>query len=505
MHWIARIYSSFEGVSTDHRIVTAKIRLSLRKNAKRTATTKHYDWALLNNKDIRDKYVVELRNRFETLQEKTEKSTPNDEYENFVNAHLEAAAKYIPTKIKTKYIVPWETLAVREKRALVKTASKNYRKNPTNTNTLKLKTAQYQLAGIYIKEQTEYIQNQIDKIRDSVNDRQSRKAWQTINEVSRRKNTAKAKLKAANQQERIKLWKQHFENLLGNPPKITHEPITRIISKQLDIKLGPFTQEELDSVLKKIKNRKTAGLGEIPPEVWKTRQFDDILLRHCNAVNNQNPIDRWMKGDLGLAKNYRFITLTSIAAKIYNALQRNRIEPKIDNILRKNQKGFRRNRSTTSQILTIRRILESVRAKNLQATLIFVDFTKAFDSIHRGKMEQILLAYGIPKETVAAITILYRNTKVKVRSPDGDTEYIDIVVGVLQGDTLAPYLFIICLDYVLRTSIDKIKENGFELTKKRRWQLHKNAACNPEQVLAATPHKTPTVRPPAPYPENYSS
>ena len=113
---------------------------------------------LLNNKDVRDKYVLELRNRFETLQEKTEKSTPNDEYENFVNAHLEAAAKYIPTKIKTKYRVPWETLAVREKRALVKTASKNYRKNPTNTNALKLKTAQYQLTGIYIKEQT-YVYN----------------------------------------------------------------------------------------------------------------------------------------------------------------------------------------------------------------------------------------------------------------------------------------------------------------------------------------------------------
>ena len=121
----------------------------------------------------------------------------------------------------------------------------------------------------------------------------------------------------------------------------------------------------------------------------------------------------------------------------------------------------------TSQILTIRRILEDVRAKNLQATLIFVDFTKGFNSIHRGKMEQILLAYGIPKETVATITIIYRNSKVKVRSPDGDTEYFDIVAGVLQGDTLAPYLFIICLDYVLRTSIDKIRENGFELTKKR--------------------------------------
>ena len=55
-------------------------------------------------------------------------------------------------------------------------------------------------------------------------------------------------------------------------------------------------------------------------------------------------------------------------------------------------------------------------------------------------MEQILLAHGLPKETVTAITILYRNTKVKVRSPDGDTEYFDIVAGVLQGDTLTQYL-----------------------------------------------------------------
>ena len=117
--------------------------------------------------------------------------------------------------------------------------------------------------------------------------------------------------------------------------------------------------------------------------------------------------------------------------------------------------------------LTIRRILEGIQAKNLQVTILFVDFTKAFDSFHRGKIEQTLLAYGVLKETVAAIMILFRNIKVKVRFLDGDTNYFDIVAGILQGDTLAPYLFIICLDYALRTSIDKIKVNGFELTKKR--------------------------------------
>ena len=52
-------------------------------------------------------------------------------------------------------------------------------------------------------------------------------------------------------------------------------------------------------------------------------------------------------------------------------------------------------------------------------------------------MEQTLFAYGLPKETVTAIMMLYRNTKVKVRSPDEDTDYFDIVAGVLQGDTRA--------------------------------------------------------------------
>ena len=97
-------------------------------------------------------------------------------------------------------------------------------------------------------------------------------------------------------------------------------------------------------------------------------------------------------------------------------------------------------------------------------------------------MEQILQAYGVPKETVAAITILYRNTKLKVRSPDGDTKYFDIVAGLLQGDTLAPYLFIICVDYVLRTSIDKIQENGFELTKKRSWRYPAKTITDADNV-----------------------
>ena len=90
------------------------------------------------------------------------------------------------------------------------------------------------------------------------------------------------------------------------------------------------------------------------------------------------------------------------------------------------------------------------------------------------------------------------NTKVKVRSPDGDIDYFDILVGVLQGDTLAPYLFIIYPENVLRTSMDKIKENGFKRTKERsRWYLGKtiNDADITDDIalLANAPTKAETL------------
>ena len=67
----------------------------------------------------------------------------------------------------------------------------------------------------------------------------------------------------------------------------------------------------------------------------------------------------------------------------------------------------------TLQILTIHRILEGVRVKNLDATMLFVDISKAFDSIHREKMEQILLTYGLPNEIVVAIIMLYNKHESK--------------------------------------------------------------------------------------------
>ena len=103
-------YSSFDGVPSDHRIAMAEIRLSLQRNTTPTTTTVHYDWSLLNNWDIRDKYTLTLRNKIDALQ-KTETHNPNDEYENFVYVHWEAAAECIPTKQRAKPKVPMRDIS----------------------------------------------------------------------------------------------------------------------------------------------------------------------------------------------------------------------------------------------------------------------------------------------------------------------------------------------------------------------------------------------------------
>ena len=74
----------------------------------------------------------------------------------------------------------------------------------------------------YQKELLEYIQGLLNKIKNSVEDRQSQIAWPTVNKVSGRESTSRAKVKAASQEERLQKWKESFKNLLGTPTPQSH-------------------------------------------------------------------------------------------------------------------------------------------------------------------------------------------------------------------------------------------------------------------------------------------
>ena len=124
----------------------------------------------------------------------------------------------------------------------------------------------------------------------------------------------------------------------------------------------------------------------------------------------------------------------------------NRIQPYIDPLLRSNQNWFRSGRSTMAHILALRRLIEGIKSHDLIDVIIFVDFKKAFDSIDRGKMLKKLAAYGIPSIITNVIALFYEKTEARIIIPNGETEFFKISKGVLQGDTLAPFLFIITLD-----------------------------------------------------------
>ena len=121
----------------------------------------------------------------------------------------------------------------------------------------------------------------------------------------------------------------HFQNLLDKSPIVSDSIIEKVIEQELEMKSGLFNELEVNLVLKKLKNKKASGLDGIPPEVWKTGKFNDLLLYDCYEVYNGNVIQSWTegcilpfpkKGDRGQTSNYRGITLTSIATKIYPLL-----------------------------------------------------------------------------------------------------------------------------------------------------------------------------------------
>ena len=114
-----------------------------------------------------------------------------------------------------------------------------------------------------------------------------------------------------------------------------------------------------------------------------------------------------------------------------------------------------------------------MKSHNLKAVLVFRDSKKGFDSVHRGRMLKIRLAYDIPQKLINAIGLLYQGTKAKVITRDGETDFFEIEAGVLQGDTLAPYLFAIVLDYAMRRAIDgREEELGFKIDRGRIRRHH---------------------------------
>jgi len=174
--------------------------------------------------------------------------------------------------------------------------------------------------------------------------------------------------------------------------------------------------------------------------------------------------------------NYRGITLMSIAAKVYNKILLMRIRDHVDPILRKHQAGFRSGRSCIQQIHILRRIIEAFQSHQLPLIISFIDFKKAFDSINRNVMFSILRHYDVPEITVNAISALYNNSKSAVMVDGNISKPFQVTTGVLQGDVLAPFLFIVVIDYLMMKATEDT-DSGV-ITHLRRSRRHPAKSLN---------------------------
>ena len=361
-----------------------------------------------------------------------------------------------------------------------------YHKTPSNDLKVQIESAKLELDNAYLTAKEGFLLDKIADLESFHANNSHHEALNVIKDFSDSGLNSSIQIKGGSSEERLENWLTHFKNLLGKKANLSSNyslPL-ETVSNKLNIKTSAFSLQEIKTVIKSLNPRKAFGPDNIPSIIWKDQNFHSLLLKICNyCLENKSCPSVWRKsqiipipkkGDFTLVSNYRGISLLPIAAKIYNKLLLNRLLPFIDPLLRKNQNGFRPGRSTISQILSLRRIIEEMSLSNRDLVLVFIDFSKAFDSVDRSMMFKILKLYGIPDEIIDAKKVLYTNTSAIVLSPDGETEPFNILAGILQGDTLASFLFVIIVDYVLRVSVDKSQNKGIEIQPRRssRYPAH---------------------------------
>ena len=218
---------------------------------------------------MRKSFTNKVTENFKNSTKNDTQFLANIAYNHFETACRETAKELIPEKPKKSQYKPWENEDIYEKRKLLKQAAAIKDGNPTQENINYYKLTQKILFDAYDCEQSKYLQNRIDEITSTVTNKKSGTAWKTINEISGRKSTNKAKIKATDNQDRIQKWQDHFKELLGNQPDISDHDITPIFTELQDIQTGLFSMTELIKALKNMKNGKSCGLDEIPVEIWK--------------------------------------------------------------------------------------------------------------------------------------------------------------------------------------------------------------------------------------------
>ena len=193
-----------------------------------------------------------------------------------------------------------------------------------------------------------------------------------------------------------------------------------------EVSTGPISKGEVTNGISSLKNGKAAGVDNIVAELLKadikttTQKLHEII-----QMISQNEVmpHEWLKGlivtlpkkgNLKECTNWRGITLLVIASKVLGKILIERLKRGADKRLRAEQARFRQGRSTTEQIFILRNIIEQSYEWQTPLVLNFIDFEKAFNSLHRPSLWDIIKAYGVPVKIIRIVQLLYQDSECAV-------------------------------------------------------------------------------------------
>ena len=210
-------------------------------------------------------------------------------------------------------------------------------------------------------------------------------------------------------------------------------------------------------------NNKSPGIDNIPSELYKNggglllnkihrlikRVWKEEKMPRDWTTNITVPIHK-NRGEKLQCKNYRGTSLLCTGHKILTTVLNNRLKKYTEHITSEYQAGFRTGKSTIDQIFTVKNLLDKACEHNVEIYQIFVEFQKAYDNIRRDKLYAIMVYFGIPSKLIRLTQVTLENSTYHVKIGTIMTGGFQVGTGLKQGDGLAPSLFNIALEYVIR-------------------------------------------------------
>jgi hypothetical protein len=227
--------------------------------------------------------------------------------------------------------------------------------------------------------------------------------------------------------------------------------------------VNDITLDETIRAIKRLKNWKAPGSDGIPAELIKYGgiELHKTIYELCKRIWNEEKLpEEWnkaiviplyKKGDKMSCNNYRGISLLNTAYKVFSKVLLGRLEPLAEECIGSYQCGFRKGKSTIDQLATIEQLMEKKYEYRQKIWQVFVDFKKAYDSIHRDSLYNIMYEFGFPKKLISLTKMCMNGTRYQVRVDCTVSEEFEVMTGLKQGDALSPILFNIALEKVIRS------------------------------------------------------